>query len=161
MDLLALLLFGGFYLLALVGLIAPLLPGVPIAAFGAILAAWITDFEDLNVRVLGLVVFLAALAQLIDLAGSYLGAKVYGASRLGLWGGVVGSLAGLLFFPPFGLLIGALVGAVVAELLVGRSPLEAVRAGFGSLVGTLGGGVAKILILVAIGVIVFPRLFTF
>jgi uncharacterized protein YqgC (DUF456 family) len=161
MDLLALLLFGVFYVVALVGVVAPVLPGVPIAAAGAILAAWMTDFEQLNIRLLALVVLLAVLAQGIDLAGSYFGARVYGASRAGLWGGVIGSLIGIFFFPPFGFLTGALLGAIVAELLGGRPLLEAVRAGFGSLAGTLGGVFAKLLMLIAIGVVVFPRLFAF
>lgn len=148
-----------FYLIALAGIILPVLPGTPIAALGALIAGWMTGFERLGLTPLLLVGGLALLAQLVDLGASYLGARVYGASRPGLWGGVIGSLAGLLFFPPFGFLIGALGGAVLAELLSGRPLNEAVRAGVGALLGSLGGVVAKILILVAIGVVVFPRLF--
>lgn len=148
-----------FYLIALAGIILPVLPGTPIAALGALIAGWMTGFERLGLTPLLLVGGLALLAQLVDLGASYLGARVYGASRPGLWGGVIGSLAGLLFFPPFGFLIGALAGAVLAELLSGRPLNEAVRAGVGALLGSLGGVVAKILILVAIGVVVFPRLF--
>ena len=54
---------------------------------------------------------------------------------------------------------GALIGAVGAEMLVGRKFEEAVRSGIGAFVGTLGGTVAKLVIMVAIGVVVFPIFF--
>lgn len=146
------------FLAALVGLVVPLLPGIPLAALGALLAAWLTGFERLGWYALTLVAGLVLLAQLLDWAGGVIGARAYGASRLGLVGGVVGSLLGLLFFPPFGFLPGALLGAVMAELVSGRRPAEALRAGFGALVGTLGGVLAKFLVLLALGFIVFPRL---
>jgi uncharacterized protein len=144
-------------LIGLIGVVAPVLPGVPVAAVGAVLAAWIVGFEHFGVAPLAFVVGLAVLAQLIDLAGNWVGARVYGARRAGLWGGVIGSLVGLIFFPPFGFLLGALVGAVLFELLGGRPFDEALRAGVGAFVGALGGTIAKILIVIAMAVISIPR----
>ena len=48
--------------------------------------------------------------------------------------------------------------AIVGELLTGRPLTEAVRAGFGALLGALGGVLAKGIILIAIALIVIPRL---
>ncbi len=141
----------------LVGVVAPILPGVPIAAAGAVLAAWMVGFEHFGVAPLAFIIGLAVLAQLIDLAGNWVGARVYGARRAGLWGGVLGSLVGLIFFPPFGFLLGALVGAVLFELIGGRPFDEALRAGVGAFVGALGGTVAKILIVIAMAVVGIPR----
>jgi uncharacterized protein YqgC (DUF456 family) len=159
MTVLAVVVFSLFYLVALAGIVLPVLPGVPLAAVGALLAAWIVGFEGLGWGVLAWVAALAALAQLTDYLGSALGAKVYGASRPGLWGGIFGSLAGLILFPPLGFLPGALVGALAAELLTGRNLAEAFRSGVGALIGTLGGVVAKLFIMIAIAILVFPRLF--
>jgi uncharacterized protein len=145
-------------LVGLVGVVVPVLPGVPIAAVGAVLAAWIVGFHRFGVLQIGFVLGLAVLAQIIDLAGNWVGARFYGARRAGLWGGVIGSLVGLLFFPPFGFLLGALVGAVVFELLGGRPLDEALRAGLGAFVGALGGTVAKLMIVVAMAVVSIPRL---
>lgn len=147
------------FLVAAAGIIVPVLPGVPIAAVGAVLAAWIMGFERFGVTPLIYVGALTVLSLLVDVAGTYLGSKVYGAGRAGTWGGVIGSLFGLLLFPPFGFLLGALVGAVGAEMLVGRQFDEAVRSGIGAFVGTLGGTVAKMVIMVVIGVVVFPIFF--
>lgn len=148
------------FLVAAAGIIVPVLPGVPIAAVGALLAAWIMGFERFGLTPLIYVGVLAVLSQLVDLAGTYLGSKVYGAGRAGTWGGVIGSFFGLVLFPPFGFLLGALVGAVGAEMLAGRQFDEAVRSGIGAFVGTLGGTVAKLVIMVVIGVVVFPIFFS-
>ncbi len=157
-NVLALVVFVLFLLVGLVGVVVPVLPGVPVAAVGAVLAAWMIGFHRFGWTPLLSILGLAVLAQLIDLAGNWLGARVYGAGRAGLWGGVLGSLAGLLFFPPFGFLIGALVGAALFELAAGRPLEEALRAGVGAFVGALGGTVVKLLIVVAMAVVGVPRL---
>lgn len=156
---LAFIIFLVSFLIAAAGVVLPVVPGVPVAAVGALVAAWIVGFERFGVMPLVIVGVLVVLAQLVDFAGTYLGSKYYGAKRAGVWGGILGSLVGLFVFPPFGFLLGALVGAVVAELLAGREFREAVRSGVGAFVGTLGGTVAKLVIMIVIGVVVFPIFF--
>lgn len=158
MTWLAVLVFALSLLVALAGVVLPVLPGVPLAALGAVLAAWIRGFDAVGVTPLVWVAVLAITAQALDLVAAAVGARVYGARRAGFWGGVVGSLIGLFWFPPFGFLVGALVGAVGAELATGRAPAEAVRAGVGAFAGTLGGVVAKFLITVAMAVVMIPAL---
>lgn len=158
MEILALLVFLLLYVVALAGIILPVVPGVPLAALGALLAGWMTGFERLDLVPLLLVAGLALLAQIVEIGSSWVGARYYGARRPGLWGGVLGSLMGLILFPPFGFLVGALVGAVLFELLGGREMTESIRAGVGAFVGTLGGAIAKLVIMVAIAVVVVPRL---
>ncbi len=155
----AALLFIVFYLVGMIGIVVPILPGVPLAALGALLAGLLTGFETLTPTSLVIVAGLAVLAQAVDYLGSVLGSRYYGASQAGTWGGVIGSLVGLFFFPPFGFLLGALVGAVAFELIAEREFDDAVRSGVGALVGTLGGMFAKVIIVIAIGIVVFPRLF--
>jgi uncharacterized protein YqgC (DUF456 family) len=159
MEIVAAVLFTLFFAVGLVGLIAPVLPGVPLVAVGAVLAAWLTGFERLGWLELAWVIGLAVLAQVIDYLAGLIGASRFGASRAGLWGSVIGALVGVVFFPPWGFLTGALVGAIVAELIAGRELIAAVRSGIGALLGTLGGVVAKLFIVIAMGIIVFPRVF--
>ncbi|MEX2502405.1 MAG: DUF456 domain-containing protein [Trueperaceae bacterium] len=142
----------------LVGVVLPVVPGVPLAAGGAVIAAWIRGFEAVGWTPLIWVIGLAVLAQALDLVAAAVGARVYGAQRAGFWGGVLGSLAGLLFFPPFGFLAGALLGAVGFEMLAGRPFDQALRAGVGAFAGTLGGVVAKGLIVIAMAVVMIPAL---
>lgn len=159
MTVLAFAVFLVAYVVALVGVIVPVLPGVPIALAGAVVAALIMGYERFGVQPLVYVSFLTVLSQLVDVAGTWLGSKRFGASRAGVWGGVLGSFVGLLAFPPFGFLVGALAGAVLAELLAGRELSESFRSGIGAFVGTLGGAVAKLVIMVVIGFVAFPRFF--
>lgn len=158
MTWLALLVFGLSLAVALVGVIVPVLPGVPLAALGAVAAAWIRGFDVVGLAPLVWVVVLAVAAQALDLLAAAVGARVYGARRAGFWGGVIGSLAGLFWFPPFGFLAGALLGAIGAELLTGRPLAEAARAGVGAFAGSVGGVVAKFLITVAMAVVMLPAL---
>ena len=159
MTVLAIVIFIVSYVVAILGIFLPMLPGVPIAAVGALLAAWLTGFEELSLVPLLIVGALVVLALGLDYLSGFIGAKRYGASRAGIWGSVAGAIVGLFFFPPFGFLVGALGGAVLAELLTGRQPQEAFRAGLGVFVGTLGGMVANLFIIIALGIVVFPRLF--
>ncbi len=158
LTILAIIVFSLTFIVALAGIVLPMLPGVPIAALGALLAAWMTGFKELSLNPLVIVGLLTALAIAVDYIAGIIGAQKYGASRSGIWGSIIGSLVGLFFFPPFGFLIGALIGAVGAEMLIGRKLEEAVKSGFGVLVGTFSGMVAKVFITVAIGIVVFPRL---
>ncbi len=158
MTWLALVVFGVSLLVGLVGVVAPMLPGTPLVALGAFAAAWIRGLDEVGVAPLVWVVVLAVAAQALDFVAGAVGARVYGARRAGFWGGVVGSLAGMIWFPPFGFLLGALIGAVGAELLTGRPVGEAVRAGVGAFAGSLGGIVANGLILIAMAVVMVPAL---
>jgi uncharacterized protein len=143
---------------ALVGVVLPGLPGVPFALLGAVLAAWMTGFERIDVALIVWVAVLVAIAQGVDFLGTYVGSRYFGARRAGVVGGIVGALLGLVLFPPWGLLLGALAGAMLAELLVGRTGAEAFRAGVGALLGTLTGAAGKLVIVIVIGVVTLVRL---
>ena len=145
-------------LVAVVGLVAPVLPGVPVAALAAVLAAWVAGWSEAGLTIALWAVGVAVLAQLVDVVGGIVGARVYGARRAGVWGGVIGSLVGIFVVPPWGILFGGIVGAIAFELATGRAFEEAARAGFGAFVGALGGAVAKIVLLVALATAVYPRL---
>jgi uncharacterized protein YqgC (DUF456 family) len=123
-----------------------------------VLAAWLVGFEQFGIMPLVWVGVLGVMSQLAEYVSSAVGAKRFGASRAGLWGSIVGSLIGLVFLPPFGFLVGAMAGAFAAEMLAGRDANDAARSGLGALVGTLGSIVAKLFILIAMAIIVFPRL---
>ena len=70
-----------------------------------------TGFEQIPVSAVVIVTAFAVLAQIIDYVAGVIGARRYGASQAGVWGSVIGSVVGIFFFPPFGFLIGAVVGA--------------------------------------------------
>jgi uncharacterized protein YqgC (DUF456 family) len=124
-------------LLGLAGSILPILPGPPLSFIGLFLLAFSKHFSPPLTPTL--VIILAAVTILVivmDYIVPLLGAKRYGASKWGVWGSVLGMVIGM-FWSPFGMLAGAFIGAVVAEWLVGKKKGEALRAGWGVLMGTL------------------------
>jgi uncharacterized protein YqgC (DUF456 family) len=61
-----------------------------------------------------------------------------------VWGATFGLLIGIFFFPPFGMIAGPFIGAVVGELIAGKDSSTAIRSGFGSFIGFIAGTVMKL-----------------
>ncbi|MDO9573498.1 MAG: DUF456 domain-containing protein, partial [Candidatus Contubernalis sp.] len=86
------------------------------------------------------------LIYLIDYFSVVLGVKKYGGSRYAGWGAAAGILVGIVTLGPLGVIVGPFAGAVLVEILMGRTTQEAVKVGIGSLLGFLGGTFIKLLI---------------
>src|SRR5690554_5774386 len=104
----------GLIVVGLVGTVVPVLPGVPIAFVGMLLAAWVTDFQTVGWGIISVLAVLTVLSVLIDFLASAFGAKRLGASSRAFWGATFGALAGM-FFGLVGIIVGPFIGAVVAE----------------------------------------------
>ena len=87
------------------------------------------------------------IAHVLDFLSGTLGAKYFGATRWGAFGGIAGAVVGLFFGLP-GLVVGPLLGVLAGELLGGRGLAPATRSTWGTLLGTGAGMIAKILIAV-------------
>jgi len=136
----------GFLLLAgLLGTVLPILPGHILIVLGAGFHWWALG-EDSGVEWWTIVVLVLGLALSIylEFLSGAVGAKVFGGSKWGGIGAVVGGMVGL-FFMPFGLLLGPLFGAFVAEYFFEKKEIrEATKSGVGSVLGTVTGLVAKV-----------------
>ena len=119
------------------GCILPVLPG-PILSFCAlILISWAKNWQIFSQTFLIVMGAVTALLILLDYVAPALGAKKYGASRRGLWGSAIGMIIGIFFIPPWGMIVGAFIGALVGELASGKSGRKALRAGWGILIGNV------------------------
>lgn len=142
--------------LGLAGSLLPILPGPPLSFIGLLLLALVRTFSSPLTPTLIIVMGLLTVAAVAaDHIIPVWGARRYGASKWGLWGSVTGMVIGI-FFSPWGMLLGGLVGAVVAEWLAYRETGQALRAGWGVIVGILLGTVLK-LVLSAVMVYYFVR----
>lgn len=133
----------------LIGTVTPGLPGMPLVLAGIGLFAIGSGLEVIGPLELGGFVLLGLVGMGLNLLGNLFGARKLGASRVGMLGAIVGLVIGLLTLGPFGIVLGPLVGAVVAELLTGRELNAALRSGFGVLIGYVLGSLAEILIALA------------
>jgi uncharacterized protein YqgC (DUF456 family) len=124
-------------LLGLAGSILPILPGPPLSFIGLFLLALLKHFSPpLTLTLVIIFAIVTILVIVMDYIIPLLGAKRYGASKWGVWGSVLGMAIGI-FWSPFAMLVGAFIGAVVIEWLVGKKKGEALRAGWGVVMGTL------------------------
>lgn len=129
----------GFILiiLGILGCILPAIPGPPLNYLALILLQTARDGNTFSTNELIFWGVITIVVTVIDYIVPIAGAKKFGASKTGLWGSVIGLLAGLIFFPPFGMFIGAFVGALAGELIIGKKSKEAIKAGWGTFVGTM------------------------
>ncbi len=74
------------------------------------------------------------------------GAKVYKASKYGIWGSIIGMIVGIFFFPPWGMIVGILFGAVCGELIAGKKSSEAFKIGIVTFIASIIMIIAKLVI---------------
>ena len=133
------------FAVGLIGTVLPFLPGTTIILAAAIIHRLMLGAEkSIGWRVLAILVVLTLATYALDFLGSYFGAKYFGASRWGTIGAVIGAILGL-FFGIIGLFVGPVIGALAGEFIAGKKMIDAGRAGWGSLLGNLGGMVGKLL----------------
>ena len=127
----------------LIGCFLPVLPGTPIAYVGLLLMQLRSD-PPFSLEFMVIWLGITAAVALLDYWIPVLGTKKFGGSKWGVYGSVAGLIAGLIFFPPFGIIIGPLLGALAGELLYGSDHKTAVKAAFGSFVGFVAGTLIKV-----------------
>ncbi len=139
-------------LFGLVGTILPVIPGITLI-FGAALAyGFLTDFSAISVNMLMLFAVMTIVTYLSDWIATTYGVKKMGGSWYGTVGAVIGTIVGISG-GIVGILLGVFIGAFLFELLGGKSHQTALRAGAGSMIGFVIGGVFKIAVGVAIIVV--------
>ncbi len=127
------------------GTVLPGLPGMPLIFAGAWVAAAIGGYAQIGTATLVVLGVLAAIGIAVDWVASALGAQRAGATRAGLIGAAVGTLAGL-FTGLWGLIFMPLVGAAVGEFIGHRDLLRAGKVGVATWIGMLAGAVIKVAI---------------
>jgi uncharacterized protein len=148
-------------ILGLIGCLLPVLPGPPLS-FVAIIILQFTRFADFSGSALLFFGALALIVQVLDYIVPAWGTKKFGGSKYGMWGAIIGLIAGIFVLPALGLVLGPFgligilggpfVGALIGERMAGKGTDKAMRAAFGSFIGFLAGTFMK---LVTSGIITF------
>ena len=140
------------------GMFIPVLPGTLLVFLGLVVAASVDSFQKVGWIPIVLLGLLAVSSYAIDVIASAHGTKRVGASRNATIGALIGSIVGIFFGIP-GILIGPFAGAAIGEYMVHRDAKRAGKAGLGTWLGLVIGGVLKIgLIFVMIGVFIIAYL---
>ena len=137
MDILLVLLGFVFMILGLIGAFLPVLPG-PITGWVGLLLLHLTKVVPQDWTFLGITLGIAVLIWFLDYIIPAMGTKRFGGSKYGIYGTTIGLIAGLIFFPPFGIVIGPFAGALVGEMMFdSKDSKRAFRAAYGSFIGFL------------------------
>ncbi len=132
--------------IGLIGTVLPIVPGTTIILAGAVIHRIMLGAErSVGWGTIAALISLTLVSYLVEMAAGYFGARRFGATKWGTLGAVVGGLVGLFFALP-GLIIGPIVGAVAGELIAGKRLVKAGKAGWGTLLGSVAGMIAKLAI---------------
>lgn len=133
-----------FIISGILGCVLPVIPGPPLSYIGLLLLHFTEKFQ-FSERFLIIWAIITAAVYALDYIIPAWGTKKFGGSKRGVWGSIIGLLTGLFFFPPFGIIIGPFLGAVVGELTAGKDSAAALKSGFGSFLGFLAGTLLKLI----------------
>ena len=137
--------FGALFMIAgIAGCVLPVIPGPPLSYIGLLMLHFTTryQFSTTFLVIWGIV---TVVVYVIDYLIPVWGTKRFGGSKRGVWGSLIGLVIGLFFFPPFGIIIGPCLGAVIGELTAGKDHGSALKSGFGSFMGFLLGTLLKLI----------------
>ena len=132
------------------------LPGGWLIVAEAVGYGWWTEWARVGWLFVGVIVVLALIGELLELATSVLTARKVGASGRAAWGGFFGGFLGMIFLsflvpiPVVGTLCGAVmgcfIGAMIGELTAKRELAQGARVGLFSAMGFVLGTVAKLVV---------------
>jgi uncharacterized protein YqgC (DUF456 family) len=137
------------FAVGLIGTVLPIFPGAVIILAGAVIHRMMLGAEkSVGWKTIAVLVALTLASYAFDFLGSYFGARYFGATKWGTFGAIIGAVVGL-FFGIIGLFVGPVIGAIIGEFIAGKKAIDAGRAGWGSLLGNLGGMIGKLIIALA------------
>ena len=131
-------------IIGILGAVVPILPGT-LLSFAGMICACLTSTSDISSSQLWLWGVISIIIIVLDyiLPGYF--SKMFGGSKAGVTGATIGVIAGR-FFGPIGIIIGPFVGAFMGATKDGMDNTQALKAGFGSLLGFLFGTVLKFVV---------------
>ncbi|MCJ7772118.1 MAG: DUF456 domain-containing protein [Desulfobacterales bacterium] len=131
-------------LIGIAGSILPIIPGPPLSFFSLLIISFEKDWQPFSSNFLIIMGIITLVLVVIDYIIPAIGAKKFGASRMGLVGSIIGMIIGFFIFPPFGIFMGAFLGAIAGELISGKATDKAIKIGIGTFAGNLAGIALKL-----------------
>lgn len=129
----------------ILGCVLPVIPGPPLS-YAGLLFLHFTSMHQFTANFLIIWAVITTIVYVLDFIIPSIGTKKSGGSKAGVYGSLTGLVAGLLLFPPLGIIIGPFAGAVLGELISGKSTISALKSGFGSFIGFIAGTLLKLIV---------------
>lgn len=143
------------------------IPGAFVIFLASLIYGVITHFAQITQTLIWILLGIALFGELMEYFAGIFGAKKFGSSKAGIIGAIVGGILGgivgtgilPLIGSVVGLLIGAFLGAFLMELIVKKKPAQALRAGWGTFTGRIGGILTKVILAIVMIILVLVRIF--
>lgn len=136
--------FGALFVVAgLIGCVVPFLIG-PLLSFAGLILLHLSKYGEFSVPFLVAIGVLALISSVIDNLLPVIGVQNTGGSKRAVTGSFIGLIVGIFVLPPLGMLIFPFIGALIAELTMGRKFFESLKTSFGAFVGLMTGIVLKL-----------------
>lgn len=145
------LLIAGFIcvICGILGSFLPVLPDAPLSWIGLLLL-YFCDGIETEYWLLGITLFIAIVAGILDYVIPAKGTKRFGGSSYGIWGTNIGLVIGLIAPIPFGFIIGPFLGAFIGEMIYdSKDSKRAFKAATGSFIGFLASTFMKFVVCMA------------
>ena len=131
----------------LLGVVLPVLPGIPLSWLGLFIYALGTGFERISIATVVVFFILTVLTLVLDFAAPVLGAKKYRASKFGVFGAFLGFTVGIFVLGFWGIILGPFIGALLGELIARRKPKQALGSALGTFLGFVVGTLFKVIVI--------------
>jgi len=132
-------------ILGLLGCFLPILPGPPLSFLGLVLV-YISKFGQFNSSILIWTGISALVVTLLDYILPIWATKKFGGTKRGVWGATIGLIIGTFVFPPFGIIVGPFLGALIGEASARETNGKAFKSALGSFLGFLLGTGLKLIV---------------
>lgn len=130
------------FILSFIGIVLPVIPGSPMILIGFLIYHFgIAKITSLSFWIT--VVVITIFTFIIDYLASSSWVRRYGGSKAGAWSAIGGVLLGPFIMGPLGIIIGPFIFVTITEMLMGYKFEKAIKIGFASFVGFIGGSILK------------------
>ncbi len=134
-------------IIGLIGCIIPIIPGPPLSYIGLVLMYFFHNTpvphggDEISSRFMLVWLAITVVVTIVDYIVPVFFTRLTGGSKEAVRWSIAGTIAGMIFFPPLGIIFGAFIGALLAELIVhnkdlGASMLSALGSFLGFIFGT-------------------------
>ena len=142
-------------IIGIIGCFVPVMPGPPIS-YGALLIFHFFSSYNIDKNTLWLWALIVVVVTVFDLWVQIYGVKKFGGTKKAVNGSLIGLIIGILFLPPFGIILGPFLGAFIGARMEGNSDgNKAIKIALGALAGFFAGTMLKLSVSVYIIYVVF------
>jgi uncharacterized protein len=134
------------FVLSFVGIIYPIIPSVVAIWGGFAIYQFLINPNELSIWFWISMVILSAILIAADLIANSYFVKKYGGSKTSERIATIATIVGSFILPPFGIIFIPFLAVLVTEYILLKDSKKALKIGFATIIGFLGGSVAKVLI---------------